>query len=117
MPTKTFDVIVVGTGAGGGTAMKLLCEAGLSVCAINSGPRTEPAKDYKLHRQVYDLKYRGYGNPMRLEGKAHQEPYSVEESEYSDASDIFEHDVAYSNAPARIGIGSVARARAAKRIS
>jgi len=99
MPTKIFDVIVVGTGAGGGTAMKLLCEAGLSVCAINSGPRTEPAKDYKLHRQVYDLKYRGYGNPMRLEGKPHQEPYSVEESEYSEASDIFEHDVAYSNAP------------------
>ena len=99
MPTKPFDVIVVGTGAGGGTAMKLLCEAGLKVCAINSGPRTEPAKDYKLHRQVYDLKYRGYGNPMRLEGKAHQEPYSVEESEYSEGRDLFEHDVAYSNGP------------------
>ncbi len=99
MPTKTFDGIVVGTGAGGGTAMKVLCEAGLSVCAINSGPRTEPAKDYKLHRQVYDLKYRGYGNPLRFEGKAHQEPYSVEESEYSESSDIFEHDVAYSNEP------------------
>ena len=36
---------------------------------------------------------------MRLEGKAHQEPYSVEESEYSEGSDLFEHDVAYSNAP------------------
>jgi choline dehydrogenase-like flavoprotein len=97
MPIKTFDVIVVGTGAGGGTAMKLLCEAGLKVCAINSGPRTEPAKDYKLHRQVYDLKYRGYGNPMRFDGKAHQEPYSVEESEFSEGRDLFEHDVAYSN--------------------
>jgi choline dehydrogenase-like flavoprotein len=97
MPTKTFDVIVVGTGAGGGTAMKLLCEAGLKVCAINSGPRTEPAKDYKLHRQVYDLKYRGYGNPLRFDGKAHQEPYSVEESEFSEGRDLFEHDVAYSN--------------------
>lgn len=99
MPTKTFDVIVVGTGAGGGTAMKFLCEAGLKVCAINSGPRTEPAKDYKLHRQVYDLKYRGYGNPMRFNGKAHQEPYSVEESEFSEGRDLFEHDVAYSNEP------------------
>ena len=36
---------------------------------------------------------------MRLKGKAHQEPYSVEESEYSEGSDLFEHDVAYSNAP------------------
>jgi len=80
-------------------AMKILCEAGLKVCAINSGPRTNPAKDYRRHRHVYDLKYRGYGNPLRLEGKAHQEPYSVEESEYSEGSDLFEHDVAYSNEP------------------
>ena len=35
----------------------------------------------------------------RLQGKAHQEPYSVEESEYSEGRDLFEHDVAYSNAP------------------
>src|SRR2546430_10188940 len=87
MPARMFDVIVVGTGAGGGTVMKVLCEAGLSVCAINSGPRMEPAKHFRLHRQVYDLKYRGFGNPMRLEGKAHQEPYSVEESEYSEGKD------------------------------
>ena len=42
--TKVYDAIVVGTGAGGGTAMKILCEAGLRVCAINSGPRTNPAR-------------------------------------------------------------------------
>jgi choline dehydrogenase-like flavoprotein len=94
-----FDVIVVGTGAGGGMAMKLLCEAGLKVCALNSGPRMVPAKHYRRHRQVYDLKYRGFGDPLALAGKAHQEPYSVEESEYSEGKDLFEHDVAYSNAP------------------
>ena len=94
-----YDAIVVGTGAGGGTAMKILCEAGLQVCAINSGPRTDPENDYRNHRQVYDLKYRGYGDPLRLKGKAHQEPYSVEESEYSEGRDLFEHDIAYSNAP------------------
>ena len=99
MAPRVFDAIVVGTGAGGSTAMKILCEAGLQVCALNSGPRIDPAKDYRGHRQVYDLKFRGYGNPLRLQRKAHQEPYSVEESEYSEASDLFEHDVAYSNAP------------------
>ena len=99
LTTKIYDAIVVGTGAGGSTAMKILCEAGLQVCAINSGPRTDPTEDYRQHRQVYDLKFRGYGNPRRLEGKAHQEPYSVEESEYSEGGDLFEHDVAYSNAP------------------
>ena len=41
MSQTTFDVIVVGTGAGGGTAMKMLCEAGLKVCAVNSGPRIQ----------------------------------------------------------------------------
>jgi len=99
MPAKVYDAIVVGTGAGGGTALKILCEAGLEVCAINSGPRTLPDKDYRLHRQVFDLKYRGFGNPLALEGKAHQEHYTVEESEYSDGSAIWEHDIAYSNAP------------------
>jgi choline dehydrogenase-like flavoprotein len=99
MTANVFDAIIVGTGAGGGTAMTLLCEAGLSVCALNSGPRTDPSKDYRLHRQPYDLKYRGFGNPRRFEGKAHQEPYSVEESEYSEGRDLFEHDIAYSNSP------------------
>jgi len=95
---KIFDVIVVGTGAGGGTALKVLCEAGLNVCALNSGPRIQPDDDYRSHRQVYDLKYRGFGDPLALAGKAHQEPYSVEESEYSEGRDLFEHDVEYSNA-------------------
>ena len=99
MSTNLYDVLVVGTGAGGGTAMKVLCEAGLQVCALNSGPRIDPGKDYRGHRQVYDLQYRGYGDPLRLKGKAHQEPYWVEESEYSEGHDLFEHDVAYSNAP------------------
>src|SRR5215471_8466018 len=93
-----FDAIVVGTGAGGGTALKVLCEAGLNICAVNSGPRIVPEDDYRGHRQVYDLKYRGFGDPLRLADRPHQEPYSVEESEYSEGRDLFEHDVDYSNA-------------------
>ena len=92
-----YDAIVVGTGAGGGTAIKALCEAGLKVLALNSGPRTEPAKDYRNHRQPYDLKYRGFGDPQILAGRAHQERYSVEESEVNEGPRLWEHDVAYSN--------------------
>jgi choline dehydrogenase-like flavoprotein len=33
LANKIYDVIVVGTGAGGGMAMKTLCEAGLNVVA------------------------------------------------------------------------------------
>ena len=94
-----FDAIVVGTGAGGSTAMKLLCEAGLSVLALNSGPRTDPDKDYRKHRQVYDLKFRGFGDPLARAGCAHQQHYSVEETEYNEGPHLWEHDVTYSNAP------------------
>ena len=99
MATKVYDVVVVGTGAGGSMAMKLLCEAGLKVVALNSGPRTDPWTDYRRHRQVYDLKYRGFGDPSALAGCAHQESYSVEESEYNQGPRLWEHDVIYSNAP------------------
>ena len=51
MAKKIFDVIVVGTGAGGGMAMKTLCEAGLNVVALNSGRRLDPVKDFGNHRQ------------------------------------------------------------------
>ena len=33
MPQPLYDVIVIGTGAGGGMAIKTLCDAGLKVCA------------------------------------------------------------------------------------
>jgi choline dehydrogenase-like flavoprotein len=99
MSTEIYDVIVVGTGAGGGMAMKLLSEAGLKVLALNSGPRTDPAKDYRGHRQVYDLKFRGFGDPTVLAGCPHQERYTVEETEYSEGPHLWEHDVIYTNAP------------------
>jgi len=89
MPSKVYDVIVIGTGAGGGMAIKTLCEAGLSVLALNPGRRTVPSRDFRNHKQPYDMKYRGFGDP-RVE-RYH------EESEY--APDCWEHDITYTNAP------------------
>jgi choline dehydrogenase-like flavoprotein len=63
MPKQTYDVIVVGTGAGGGMAIKTLCEAGLKVCALNSGRRLDPEKDFRNHRMPWELKYRAFGDP------------------------------------------------------
>jgi choline dehydrogenase-like flavoprotein len=48
MTKQTYDVIVIGTGAGGGMAIKTLCEAGLKVCAINNGRRLDPEKDFDI---------------------------------------------------------------------
>ena len=48
MPKQMYDVIVIGTGAGGGMAIKTLCEAGLKVCALNAGRRLDPEKDFRF---------------------------------------------------------------------
>jgi len=61
MGKKIYDVIVVGTGAGGGMAIKTLCEAGLKVLVLNNGRRVVPAKDFRSHQQRYEMKYRGFG--------------------------------------------------------
>ena len=63
VPRQTYDAIVIGTGAGGGMAIKTLCEAGLKVCALNSGRRLDPEKDFRNHRMPWELKYRGFGDP------------------------------------------------------
>ena len=40
---KEYDVIIVGSGAGGGMATKVLSEAGLSVAVVEAGPFFDPA--------------------------------------------------------------------------
>ena len=37
--SKEYDVIIVGSGAGGGMATKVLSEAGLSVAVVEAAPR------------------------------------------------------------------------------
>jgi choline dehydrogenase-like flavoprotein len=89
--SATYDVIVIGTGAGGGMAIKTLCEAGLKVCALNSGRRLDPAKDFRNHRYSYDLKYRGFGDPRK------RDQYYHIENEYT--AGLWEHGIAYTVAP------------------
>jgi glucoside 3-dehydrogenase (cytochrome c) catalytic subunit len=89
---KTYDVIVIGTGAGGGMAIKTLCEAGLKVCALNAGRRLDPKKDFRNHRLPYDMKFRGLGSP---EQRAHSVGYM--DNEY--VPNVWEHDLPYSTAP------------------
>ncbi len=42
-PTKTYDAIIVGSGAGGGMAAKVLSEAGLNIAVVEAGPFFDPA--------------------------------------------------------------------------
>ena len=58
---KTYDVVVVGSGAGGGMAAKILTEGGLSVALLEAGPPVNPEKDFKMLAWPYDLPHRGAG--------------------------------------------------------
>ena len=42
---EAYDVIIVGSGAGGGMASKILSEAGLSVAVVEAGGDFDPAKE------------------------------------------------------------------------
>jgi len=92
MPTQSYDVIVIGTGAGGGMAIKTLCDAGLKVCALNSGRRLDPDKDFRNHRATWEMKYRGFGDPKT---RMKDTPGFLD-SEYNPGA--WEHDVGFTTA-------------------
>jgi len=58
---KVFDVCIIGSGAAGGAAAKVLTEGGLDVVMLEAGPPLHPEKDYKEHVWPYELAHRGAG--------------------------------------------------------
>jgi choline dehydrogenase-like flavoprotein len=58
---KVYDVCIIGSGAAGGTAAKILTEGGLNVVMLEAGPPVVPARDFKEHMWPYDLPHRGEG--------------------------------------------------------
>ena len=61
--SKQYDVIIVGSGAGGGMATKVLSEAGLKVAVVEAGPFFDPANP----EQQTQLKW-PYESPRRGAG-------------------------------------------------
>lgn len=58
---KVYDVCIVGSGAAGGAAAKVLTERGLNVVMLEAGPMLDLAKHYTEHKWTYNLDHRGYG--------------------------------------------------------
>lgn len=50
----TWDVVIVGAGAGGAAAAYGLCQRGVSVLLLDAGPRCDPATDYPLTGSNWD---------------------------------------------------------------
>ncbi len=55
--TRTYDAIVVGSGATGGWAAKRLAEAGLEVALLEAGRDVSP-REFTEHKPVFELQYR-----------------------------------------------------------
>ncbi|HTO60256.1 MAG TPA: GMC family oxidoreductase [Bradyrhizobium sp.] len=55
MTDAGWDVVVVGSGAGGAAAAYGLCRRGLSVLLLEAGPRFDPARDYAQTRPDWEL--------------------------------------------------------------
>jgi choline dehydrogenase-like flavoprotein len=64
---ESYDVIIVGSGAGGGMASKILSEAGLSVAVVEAGGDWDPAKeeDRTQLRPPWESPRRGGGTKIR----------------------------------------------------
>ena len=56
------DVVIVGTGAGGGTAAEILSNAGLKVVMVEAGALLSSSDFHMLEREAYPLMYQESGN-------------------------------------------------------
>jgi choline dehydrogenase-like flavoprotein len=58
---EVHDVVVIGSGAGGGTTVKVLTDLGINVTLIEAGPMLNPQKDFKEHMWPWEVDHRGVG--------------------------------------------------------
>jgi len=70
---KVYDVCIIGSGAAGGTAAKVLTEGGLNVVILEAGPPLNPEKDFKMFAWPYQLPHRGVGVSGKLRGELNSE--------------------------------------------
>jgi choline dehydrogenase-like flavoprotein len=67
--TRTYDVCIVGSGAGGGMAAKVLTEAGADAVLLEAGPQWSSDKDGAMFKWNYESPRRGAGTRLRPFGE------------------------------------------------
>lgn len=62
---KKYDVVIVGSGAGGGMASYMLANAGMKVCIVEAGFMYDPQKNITQLKNPYDSPRRGASTKYR----------------------------------------------------
>src|SRR5215472_14032982 len=78
---KTYDVIVVGSGATGGWAAKRLSEAGLKVALLEAGRAVTP-QEFTEHMPSFQLKYRNHSPELLRTRPIQKQCYACMEYNY-----------------------------------
>jgi choline dehydrogenase-like flavoprotein len=73
---RKYDVLIIGSGASGGTAARQLTRKGIHCLMLDAGPAVDFGRDREL-RKVYTLPYRGFGKPNRF-------PHVTQADEYTE---------------------------------
>ncbi|HYP14727.1 MAG TPA: GMC family oxidoreductase [Bryobacteraceae bacterium] len=79
--TELYDVVVVGSGATGGWAAKVLTEAGMKVALLEAGKKITP-KDFTEHLQPWDLPFLGMSPLIRKDRPIQANCYACTEHNY-----------------------------------
>ncbi|MEO6236234.1 MAG: GMC family oxidoreductase, partial [Vicinamibacterales bacterium] len=66
---KIYDVCIIGSGAGGGMAAKVLTEAGADCVMLEAGPMWDPVRDSYMFKWNYESPRRGAAIPERHGGE------------------------------------------------